>query len=153
MSGLDKVKKYLAEKGIDAEIAVLDSSTKTSRIAAEALHCTIAQIAKSIVFKTSKPIIVVISGDKRVDVEKLSTIIREKAEIASPLYIQEHTGYAVGGVPPFPHSPDVKVYLDASLFRWGYVWAAAGEANAVMKISVKDLHQTTGAEVINVSTS
>ncbi|MFN3621706.1 MAG: YbaK/EbsC family protein [Nitrososphaerales archaeon] len=151
LNGIDRVKHYIDEKDINAKIVVLDSSTKTSKLAAEALGCTIAQIAKSIVFKGSRPIVVVISGDKKVDLTLLSNIVKERVEMADPEYIQANTGYRVGGVPPFPHNPQVKTYLDASLFRWSEVWAAAGEPNAVMKIKVSDLQNTICAEIINVS--
>ncbi|MEM1994407.1 MAG: YbaK/EbsC family protein [Nitrososphaerales archaeon] len=151
MKGIDRVKHFIDEKGINAEIVVLDSSTKTSKLAAEALGCTVAQIAKSIVFKGSRPIVVVISGDKKVDLNTLSNIVNERVEMADPEYIQANTGYVIGGVPPFPHNPQVKIYLDVSLFRWSEVWAAAGEPNAVMKIKVSDLQSTICAEIINVS--
>jgi prolyl-tRNA editing enzyme YbaK/EbsC (Cys-tRNA(Pro) deacylase) len=80
LSGLERVKSHLGERGIEAKIVVLDSSTKTSKLAAEALGCTTSQIAKSIVFKGSKPIVVVISGDKKVDLKRLSTTLGEKIE-------------------------------------------------------------------------
>ena len=151
MSGLDRVKNYLNERGIEAKIVVLESSTKTSKLAAEALGCTIAQIAKSIVFKGSKAIVIVISGDKKVDVKRLSTAVGEKIELADPEYIRVSTGYEVGGVPPFPHTSDVKVYLDMSLFRWDVVWTSAGAPNAVMKIKVKDLEENINGAIIDVA--
>jgi len=151
LSGIDRVKNYLNERGIEAKIVVLDSSTKTSKLAAEALGCTVAQIAKSIVFKGSKPIVVVISGDKKVDLKRLSTAVGEKIELADPEYVRVNTSYEVGGVPPFPHTSDVKVYLDLSVFRWNEVWAAAGAPNAVMKIKVKDLEENINAAIIDVS--
>jgi Cys-tRNA(Pro) deacylase len=153
LSGLERVKSHLRERGIEAKIVVLDSSTKTSKLAAEALGCTTSQIAKSIVFKGSKPIVVVISGDKKVDLKRLSTTLGEKIELADPEYIRANTGYEVGGVPPFPHAPAVKVYLDMSLFRWDEVWAAAGAPNAVMKIRVKDLAENIDAPIIDVAQS
>jgi prolyl-tRNA editing enzyme YbaK/EbsC (Cys-tRNA(Pro) deacylase) len=151
MQGLDRVKSYLSEKGIESEIAVLDSSTKTSKLAAEALGCTVAQIAKTIVFKGSKPTLVVISGDKKVDLKRLSSVLGEKIELADPDYILAETGYEVGGVPPFPHNSEVRVYLDISLFRWKEVWTAAGASNAVMKMEVKTLQENVGSAIIDVS--
>lgn len=151
MQGLDRVRTYMNEKGIDSKIVVLDSSTKTSKLAAKALGCTVAQIAKTIVFKGSKPTLVVISGDKKVDLKRLSSVLNENVELADPNYIQVETGYEVGGVPPFPHNGEVRVYLDASLFRWKEVWTAAGASNAVMKLEVKTLQETVGSPVIDVS--
>lgn len=151
MSGLERVKSHLGERGVEAKIVVLDSSTKTSKLAAEALGCTTSQIAKSIVFKGSKPIVVVISGDKKVDLKRLSTTLGEKIELADPEYVRVNTGYEVGGVPPFPHASDVKVYLDTSLFRWNEVWASAGAPNAVMRIKVRDLEANIDTAIIDVA--
>ena len=51
-----------------ARVVQLDESTRTSQLAADALGCTVAEIAKSIVFKAGeRAVVVVISGDKRVD--------------------------------------------------------------------------------------
>ncbi len=60
--------------------------------------------------------------------------------------VLERTGYAVGGVPPFPHPPGVRVFLDVSTRRFGSVWAAGGEQNAVFQISVEELARTIGSE-------
>ena len=71
--GKARVAGFLAEKGIEARVVTLDDSTKTSQMAADALGCTVAEIAKSIVFAHGdSPLVVVISGDKRVDIRKLS---------------------------------------------------------------------------------
>ena len=125
--GSRRVKRFLEERNIEAELAELDESTRTSQMAADALGCDVAQIAKSIVFVNSSVAVVVISGDKRVDERKLSNILGRKVSIADADTVRKRTGYVIGKVPPFPHNNSVKVYLDSSLKRHDAVWTAAGD--------------------------
>jgi prolyl-tRNA editing enzyme YbaK/EbsC (Cys-tRNA(Pro) deacylase) len=148
---IERVRSFLAEKGITSTILELDQSTKTSQLAAQILGCQVSQIAKSIVIKGDKPYIVVISGDKKVDIQKVSQIVGEDLHVADQNYIEASTGYKIGGVPPFPHREGVKILLDISLERWGEVWTAAGSSNSVMKITVKDLKRITEGRPINLS--
>jgi prolyl-tRNA editing enzyme YbaK/EbsC (Cys-tRNA(Pro) deacylase) len=149
--GSRRVNQFLVESGIDAQIVTLDDSTRTSQMAAEALGCSVAQIAKSIVFTSTRPIVVVVSGDMRVDPRKLSNLLEEEVEIADADTVKRGTGYVIGGVPPFPHDEGVRVVLDASLTRFKEVWTAAGTPNSVMKIGVDALRSQLGGEFVNVS--
>ncbi|MBS7620337.1 YbaK/EbsC family protein [Candidatus Bathyarchaeota archaeon] len=120
-------------------------------MAADALKCDIAQIAKSIVFANEKAIVVVISGDRKVDEKKLSKVLGHKVSIANADEVKKLTGYVIGGVPPFPHNDKVNVVLDSSLKRFKEVWTAAGTPNSVFKISIEDLKKTVGSDFIDVS--
>ena len=70
--GLDIVRTFIDRNGVEAEIVEFKTTTKTSQLAADALNCMVAQIGKSIVFTNGSPVVVVISGDERVDLKKLS---------------------------------------------------------------------------------
>lgn len=148
---LEKVRQFLKEKGIPTELVELSESTRTSQMAADALKCDIAQIAKSIVFANERAVIVVISGDKKVDEKRLSKILGHKVSIANADEVKKLTGYVIGGVPPFPHNHNVKVVLDSSLKRFKEVWTAAGTSNSVFKISIEDLKQTVGSDFVDIS--
>lgn len=148
---LEKVRQFLKEKGIPTELVELSGSTRTSQMAADALKCDIAQIAKSIVFANERAVIVVISGDKKVDEKKLSKTLGHKVSIANADEVKKLTGYVIGGVPPFPHNDNVKVVLDSSLKRFKEVWTAAGTPNSVFKISIEDLKQTVGSDFVDIS--
>lgn len=144
--------RFLSENRIEAEVVVLDESTRTSRMAADALGCDVAQIAKSIVFVDGgAAAVVVISGDKRVDTRRLSRLLGHKVSMADADSVRERTGYVIGGVPPFPHNDGVRVLLDASLGRFEDVWAAAGTPNSVMRIRVEALRRILGTEFVEVS--
>jgi len=149
--GAERVRRFLEEKRIDTEVAVLDDSTRTSQMAADALGCRVAQIAKSIVFVNKGAVVVVISGDRRVDIKKLSHMLGHKVSIADANSVRRHTGYVIGGVPPFPHAEGVKVLPDRSLARFEDVWTSAGTLNSVMKIDVETLRNTIGQSFIDVS--
>lgn len=137
--------------GIETEVVTLDSSTRTSQMAADSLGCEVAQIAKSIVFTGDSPVVVVISGDKRVDTKKLSAHQGWKVRIANADAVRNGTGYVIGGVPPFAHDPGVVVLLDSSLARFDDVWAAAGTPHSVMRLRVSDLEEIVGGGFVDLA--
>lgn len=145
LRGSKRVSAYLNHRGIEARIVTLDESTRTSQLAAGALGCTVEEIAKSIVFKAGESaVVVVISGDRHVDAKKVSAHLGVKVGNADADTVKALTGYAIGGVPPFPHDPNVKVLLDSSLMRFEKVWAAAGTPNSVMNLFVEQLRGIVG---------
>ena len=149
--GSKRLIQYVEEKGIETEVVTLDSSTKTSQMAADSLGCEVAQIAKSIVFTGDSPVVVVISGDRRVDSKKLSERLGWKAKIADADAVRNGTGYVIGGVPPFAHEPGVVVLLDSSLARFDDVWAASGTPHSVMRLRVSDLEEIVGGGFVDLA--
>lgn len=148
LRGSKRVSTYLEEKDIEARVVTLDESTRTSQLAADALGCTVAEIAKSIVFKAGNgAMVVIISGDRRVDAKKVSAYLGLKVGNADADSVKTLTGYTIGGVPPFPHNSGVKVLLDRSLNRFERVWAAAGTPNSVMNLAVEQLRGIIGGFV------
>ncbi len=150
--GSKRVGEFLTKTGLKVQVATLDDSTRTSQMAADALGCSVAQIAKSIVFIDRGAVIVVISGDKRVNPKKLSALLGEKVKIADADTVRKKTGYVIGGVPPFPHDEGVRVLLDLSLGRFNEVWTSAGTPNSVMKISVSALRDFISNGFVEVAT-
>ncbi len=146
-----KVADFLQEHSIESQIIEFDASTKNSQLAAQALDCSVAEIAKSIVFTAGEPAVVILSGDKRVDIQALSRILGSPSSLADPDTVLRSTGYPVGGVPPFAHSKPLKVLLDRSLERCKEVYAAAGAPNAIFKIRLDELKKASRAELVDVS--
>lgn len=140
----ERVREYIVSKKIDASIVELSRSTSSSRLAAEALGCSIAQIAKSIVFCGERNVVVVISGDKKVDMKKLESVVGGKLRVAGLDEVYEITGYRAGGVPPFPHKEGIKVILDSSIKRFSEIWASAGTPNSVMRLKTMHLISLLG---------
>jgi len=139
-------------KGINAEIIRLQpNQAKTSASAAQAVGCSLAQIAKNIVLAGSRLYLVVLSGDKKVDLEKVSSAVGERVSLASPQLVLERLGYPVGGVPPFAHSEPIKIVVDRSVMRFDEVFTSGGSEDTLMRISVSELLKHTGGQVEDVS--
>ena len=129
-----------------------EEGTRTSADAALQLGCDISHIAKSIVFMGKDSAIVVItSGSNRVDrKKKLKKILGYKPSQASPEYVLENTGYAVGGVPPFGHMKNTKIIMDEDLFDYELIWGAGGTADTVFPITPDKLLEISQASVKDV---
>jgi prolyl-tRNA editing enzyme YbaK/EbsC (Cys-tRNA(Pro) deacylase) len=141
-----------AALGPSFTVVEFDESTHTAQEAADAIGCTVAQIAKSILFRSAsgKPVLVIASGVNRVDEKKLRALLGEKIERASPEFVKEATGFEVGGVPPVAHASPCVVFLDEDLKAFPSVWAAGGTPNAVFEIGFETLAEMSGATVADV---
>jgi len=144
MGSRERVVDYLSKSGVDYELREFGESTRNSSLAAQALGCTIAEIAKSVVFAGVGTAVVIISGDKRVNTSELTKVAGERMAAATPDEVRQRTGFPIGGVPPFPHGEKVIVLPDASLARFPRVWAAAGTPHVVFRIAASDLLRLVG---------
>ncbi len=145
MGSRERVVDYLRRSGASVDLREFGESTRNSALAAQALGCTVAEIAKSVVFVGRKTAVVIISGDKRVSSARLGSVAGESLRVATPDEVRERTGFPIGGVPPFPHAEEVVVLPDSSLLRFDRVWAAAGTPNAVFRIGSSDLLKLVGS--------
>ena len=152
MRGVKEVKSYMEENSINGEIIMFKAEqAKTSASAAEHLGCEVAQIAKSIVLKADNPILVILSGDMRVDLKKLSEVIGEKAKLASPEYVSEEVGFIIGGVPPMGFDRPVRILIDKSIERFSEVFSSGGSRDSILKIDVNELKNIVKGEIVDVS--
>jgi prolyl-tRNA editing enzyme YbaK/EbsC (Cys-tRNA(Pro) deacylase) len=148
-----RVREALTRHGLAAEIKEFDASTRTSADAAAAIGCTVAQIAKSVIFRAksaNQPVLVIASGVNRVDEKKLEAALGDKVGRADAEFVRASTGFAIGGVAPVGHTGPVRVFIDADLDQYEEIWAAAGSPNAVFRLTPADLRRITGGHVIAV---
>lgn len=134
-------------------VVVLPASGRTSAEAAASLGCSVAEIAKSIVFRRKEDdsaVMVVASGSNRVDEHKVAAIVGALAK-ADANFVREQTGYAIGGVCPIGHARPVHMLLDQDLLQYSHVWAAAGHPHAVFKLSPAQLQAMTGAQFSDIA--
>ena len=141
------------EFDVDVRPQVFPEGTRTSADAARAVGCYLSAIAKSLVFIAGDaPVIVLMSGDRRVDTEQLARVCGvTTARRASLAEARHHTGYAAGGTPAFGLANDLRVIADTSLRRNTDVWSAAGTPTTVYPISLADLVGASGAEWSDVA--
>jgi prolyl-tRNA editing enzyme YbaK/EbsC (Cys-tRNA(Pro) deacylase) len=139
--------------GPDFRVLEFEASTRTSAEAAAAVGCTVAEIAKSLIFKTAdgRPVLVIASGVNRVDEKKVRAQLGQRIERADADFVRDATGYAIGGVPPIGHVTAPVVLIDADLERFATVWAAGGTPNAVFRIAPADLIRLTNGRVADVA--
>jgi len=150
--GVEEVKSYIEENSINGEIIMFKAEqAKTSASAAEHLGCEVAQIAKSIVLKAENPILVILSGDMRVDLKKLSEVLGQKAKLASPEYVSEEVGFIIGGVPPMGFDRPVRILIDKSIERFSEVFSSGGSRDSILKIDVNELKNVVKGEIVDVS--
>lgn len=141
----EKAKEHLRKFGLEDRILVFDTSSATVELAAEAVGCEPARIAKTLSFQVEDGcILVVAAGDARVDNKKYKAQFHTKAKMLSFDEVEALTGHAVGGVCPFGAREGVKVYLDASLRRFEKVYPACGSSNSAVELTLPELERASG---------
>jgi prolyl-tRNA editing enzyme YbaK/EbsC (Cys-tRNA(Pro) deacylase) len=153
MPTLERVRQYLAGHGV--AVLTFDQPTPTAETAAAAVGCSPAEIAKSITFLVSgAPLLIVTSGDMKVKSSRLKQVSGRsgKVKLAGAAEVVAATGYPPGGVCPFLLPPAVPVLIDRSLRRFPQVYAAAGNANSAVPITVEQLLALTGGVEVEVCT-
>jgi prolyl-tRNA editing enzyme YbaK/EbsC (Cys-tRNA(Pro) deacylase) len=144
-----------ARYGFDASVREFDDELRTAVDAAEALDCSVAEIASSLVFLADgNPVVVIVSGANRVDESKLAAAVGvppDTVEMADPETVRETTGWAIGGVPPICHERSVPVYVDETLVDYAAVWAGAGTPEALFSITPTRLVEFADATPADVT--
>ena len=131
---------------------MLDGAARTAQEAADGLGVQLGQIAKSVIFKRKQDgvaVLVVTSGDRRVDEKKVSALVG-KVGRADADFVKALTGFSIGGVSPVAHLNPPVTLLDQDLWRFEVVWAAAGHPHGVFQLQPEDLKRLTGAPVVDV---
>ncbi len=148
------VQDALTSSGLECQVVELPASTRTAKEAAQAIGCTVAQIAKSIVFRASqsgRAVLVVASEVNRIKEESIVSRLREPIEQASPEFVREQTGFAIGGVPPCGHPHPLSIFIDRDLLDLDVLWAAAGTPNTVFRIEPEHLIKLTNGTVLKIA--
>jgi len=139
--------------GLDIDIKIMAESTRTAEEAADAVGTTSAQIIKSLIFKgktSGSPILLLVSGANRVDEKLVSKAVGEKIERPDAGFVREKTGFAIGGIPPFGHSSQLKTFLDEDLLIHNEVFAAAGAPTALFGVDPAELAEALSPTVIRM---
>jgi Cys-tRNA(Pro) deacylase len=152
MLGPEHLMSFMKQHRVAGQFIHLNpNEAKKSESAAKSVGCPISQIAKSIVLLGSRPYVLVVSGDKKVDLKKFSKLVGEDVRLAKPDEVLAATGYPVGGVPPFGHITQLKTYVDASLTRYDEVITSGGSDDTLLRMKVKTLLEIVGGELVDVS--
>jgi prolyl-tRNA editing enzyme YbaK/EbsC (Cys-tRNA(Pro) deacylase) len=150
--GVQRVARALLDAGHPHAPVLLDDAARTAQQAADALGIEVGQIAKSIIFRRKSDdaaVLVITSGDRRVDEKKVDAIVGKTGR-ADAEFVKGKTGFSIGGVSPIAHAVKPVTLIDRELFRFEEIWAAAGHPHGVFKLRPQDLEKLTGAPVADV---
>jgi len=143
---IEKVKEYFAGKGMENRVLEFPVSSATVELAAQAVGCEPARIAKTLSFMTKEgPALVVAAGDTRIDNAKYKAFFGTKMKMLTFEQAEELIGHAVGGVCPFAVNDGVRVYLDVSLRRFDTVFPACGSSNSAIELNCDELEEYSAA--------
>ncbi len=139
---IEPVREFFKQYGIDGRIREFDVSSATVELAAQALGCAPARIAKTLSFFSSGDgcVLIVAAGDAKVDNAKFKAQFGMKAKMLTPDQVIERCGHAVGGVCPFAVKETAKVYTDISLQRFDVVYPACGSSNSAIPLNCDELY-------------
>lgn len=144
---IDRVREYFRQYNMEERIREFEVSSATVALAAKALGCAPARIAKTLSFMVGKqPVLIVAAGDVKIDNAKYKKQFGTKAKMLSPEQVVELIGHAVGGVCPFGVKEGVKIYLDESLKRFETVFPACGSSNSAIELTIPEMEQYAGEE-------
>ncbi len=149
-----KVQEALKNLGFTLNVVELPNSTRTAVEAAQAVGCQVGQIVKSLVFKakrSQRPILVVASGSNRVNEKAIEVLIGEPLGKADADFVRQRTGFVIGGVPPVGHVEPLQTFIDQDLLGYAEIWAAAGNPNAVFRLTPEDLIRMTSGVVVKIT--
>ena len=142
---IERVRTFFKTYNMEDRILEFDVSSATVELAAQAVGCEPARIAKSLSFLVDDhAIIIVTAGDAKIDNPKYKAQFAKKAKMLSPEEVTALIGHAVGGVCPFGINDGVEVYLDESLKRFETVFPACGSSNSAIELSIPELEQYSG---------
>jgi prolyl-tRNA editing enzyme YbaK/EbsC (Cys-tRNA(Pro) deacylase) len=147
------VQDALTSKGLSANVVELPASTRTAEEAASAIGCQVAQIVKSLIFRTKqsrRAVLVLASGINRVNEKTIARHVGEEIMRAEADFVRDATGFAIGGIPPIGHQQKLETYIDEDLLQYNVLWAAAGTPHAVFNLDSAHLESLTGGKIISI---
>jgi prolyl-tRNA editing enzyme YbaK/EbsC (Cys-tRNA(Pro) deacylase) len=148
-SSAQRVQDALEALGLDCRVAEYQSAARTSAEAAAVLGCAVGQIAKSLIFRGSSglPVLVIASGANRIDEKKVAALLGEAIHKADADFVRAATGYAIGGIPPVGHAQRIATLIDEDLLQFDVIFAAGGTPHAMFPVVPRELVRASGGRI------
>lgn len=145
---IERAREHMKKWGMEDKVLEFETSSATVELAAMAVGCEPARIAKTLSFKIGdEAILIVTAGDAKIDNHKYKEQFSVKAKMLSPDEVTEKIGHGIGGVCPFGINEGVKVYLDESMKRFETVFPACGSSNSAIELTMEELERCSGYEM------
>ena len=139
--------------GLTVDPVRFPEGTKTAVDAANAIGCDVGQIVKSLIFAVDGEVVLAyVSGANQLDEGKLASAAGGlKCGRVDADAVRSATGFPIGGVPPFGHDTDLRVFVDPDLLGYDVVWAAAGTWHDVFSLTPQQLVDASGGMVVELA--
>jgi len=147
-----RVMEAARERGLEITTKRFPEGTKTAADAAAAIGVSVGQIVKSLVFGVDTEIVMaLVSGSNQLDEKKLALAAGgAKCSRVDADAVRAATGYPIGGVPPFGHATQLRIFIDPDLLQYDEVWAAAGTWNDNFGAAPADIVRVAGGVVTDL---
>ena len=147
-----RVMEAARERGLEITTKRFPEGTKTAADAAAAIGVSVGQIVKSLVFGVDTEIVMaLVSGSNQLDEKRLALAAGgAKCSRVDADAVRAATGYPIGGVPPFGHTTQLRVFVDPDLLQYDEVWAAAGTWNDNFGAAPADIVRVAGGVVTDL---
>ena len=150
-ASVQRVRAALAAHGLPPDrVVALADTARTAADAARACGVPVGAIVKSLLFEVGgTPVLALIAGDRRCDPSALPAALglAGEARRCDAARVRAVTGFAIGGVAPVGHPAPLPTAVDASLARFGRLFAAAGHPHCVFATDLAGLLALTGGEL------
>jgi len=93
--------------------------------------------------------VAIVKGKDKVNLQKISNLLRSNPKIATPEDIRKYTGYSVGGVPSFGFR--ARFLIDERIMEKTYVITGGGSDRFLVKISPIELQKSNGGIIVDIA--
>ena len=134
----ENLRTTLVSKGIWHQFIEFDEPVRTVEEAARKVPAD--RIIKSIVLIGSdkKPILAILPAKNRISYKKIKTLLKVKdVRLAQPDEVLGHSGYPIGGVPPF--NKITRILLDPTVQRNARSIAGGGDPDKLVELETMDI--------------
>ena len=151
---VERVAAVLREAAVDARIEAFSEGASTARDAARLIGCELSQIVKSLVFVCDGAfVLALVPGDQRASEAAIGrTTGAAEVRVANADEVMFATGFAPGGVAPFPVRAVTRTLIDSSFVQHQVVWMGAGTSEYMAAISPHELQRLTSAAPVDLVT-
>ena len=138
--------------GLHIEVRQFPEGTRTAVEAAAAIGVGVGQIVKSLVFGVDDEIVMaLVSGANTLDESRLAVAAGgERCARVDADAVRAATGFPIGGVPPFGHTTQLRIFIDPDLLQYDEVWAAAGTWHDVFGIEPQMLVEVSAGVIVDL---
>lgn len=125
----------------------------TSEQAAKVRNTKMCQGAKAIIFSADfKPLLIVVSGDRRVDTKVFKKLYNIKdLRLLGADEVKELTGLEIGAIPPFGNAMNLETFADEKLFENETIVFNAGAHTKSILMKAKDFKKLTNSIIDSFS--